>query len=183
MPPRSPFTSLRAKPDNLEIAFGRPHLPDSARPRIDPEPAPVHPLCRLALVAVLAVSAGAALPATAGQADRDSALRWFDGMDTDHDQVITPDEMLRVREKRFGRYDGDGDGYVTLDEFNFAVPKEQEDEIERRSRRFDVMDEDNDDRLTKEEYLGFGDRVIHEADQDGDGSITRDEFADTVAPQ
>jgi len=148
----------------------------------------VCPLRRLALPALLALLAIgpvllAAAPAAAGPADRDSAFRWFDGVDTDHDQIIGPEEMERVRDKRFDRYDGNRDGYVTLDEFNFALPDEMEDEIERRRRRFAVMDLDDDGRLTRDEYLQFGVRVIQEADMDGDGRITRSEFADTVAPQ
>ncbi len=141
-------------------------------------------LRRLALAALLAApTAGVALPATAGPADRESALRWFDGVDTDRNQVIDAEEMTRVRAKRFSRYDGDGDGQVSLDEFNFAVPEDLGDEIERRARRFRVMDQDGDGQLTSDEYLSFGGRVIQAADVDGDGSVTRDEFANTVAPQ
>lgn len=131
----------------------------------------------------LLLGLAAALPAAAGPADRDSALRWFDAVDTDHDEMIDAEEMHRVRDKRFRRYDGDGDGYITLDEFNFAVPDDLADEIERRARRFAVMDTDDDDLLTQDEYLAFGNRVIEAADQDGDGIVSRHEFADTVAPQ
>lgn len=148
-------------------------------------------MCLLRRLASLALrsapAAGLALlawqPAVAGPADRESALRWYDAVDTDRNQVVGADEMHRVRDKRFGRYDGDGDGYVTVDEFNFAVPEDLGDEMERRRRRFAVMDQDGDGRLTRDEYLQFGERVIQEADVNGDGTITRDEFADTVAPQ
>lgn len=139
-------------------------------------------ISRPALLVSLALLAGIA-PAAAGPADRESALRWFDGVDTDHDQVIGPEEMHRVRAKRFDRYDGNGDGKITLDEFNFSVPRDLEDEIERRSRRFAVMDLDGDGRLTREEYLEFGNRVLKAADRDGDGRITREEFAESVAPR
>jgi hypothetical protein len=135
------------------------------------------------LAAPLAGGSLAIAPAAAGQADRDSALRWYDGVDTDHNEMVDAAEMNRVRDKRFRRYDGNGDGDITLDEFNYSIPEDLGDERERRSRRFAAMDRDGDSRLTKEEYLQFGDRVIQAADQNGDGIVTRQEFADTVAPQ
>jgi Ca2+-binding EF-hand superfamily protein len=122
-------------------------------------------------------------PAVAGQADRESALRWYDGVDTDHNEMVDAAEMNRVRDKRFRRYDGNGDGYITLDEFNYSIPEDLGDERERRNRRFAVMDRDGDRQLDKDEYLAFGGRVIQAADQNGDGVISRQEFADTVAPQ
>jgi Ca2+-binding EF-hand superfamily protein len=136
----------------------------------------------VALLILLAAPLSVA-PATAGQADRESALRWYDGVDTDHNEMVDAAEMNRVRDKRFRRYDGNGDGYITLDEFNYSIPEDLGDERERRSRRFAVMDRDGDSRLIKEEYLEFGGRVIQAADRNGDGIVTRQEFADTVAPQ
>ena len=136
----------------------------------------------VALLILLAAPLSVA-PAAAGQADRESALRWYDGVDTDHNEMVDAAELNRVRDKRFRRYDGNGDGYITLDEFNYSIPEDLGDERERRSRRFAVMDRDGDSRLIKEEYLEFGGRVIQAADRNGDGIVTRQEFADTVAPQ
>lgn len=136
----------------------------------------------VALLMLLATPLSVA-PAAAGQADRESALRWYDGVDTDHNETVDAAEMNRVRDKRFRRYDGNGDGYITLDEFNYSIPEDLGDERERRSRRFAVMDRDGDSRLDKDEYLAFGGRVIQAADRNGDGIVTRQEFADTVAPQ
>lgn len=135
------------------------------------------------LVALLLAGLLAAGTAAAGPDDRDSALRWFDSVDSDHDGAFDSAEIERVRDKRFRRYDGNGDGYVSLDEFNFSVPENFGDEIERRRRRFLVMDLDADQRLTKDEYMRFGARVVEAADVNGDGIVTRDEFADTVAPR
>ncbi|MGE0653464.1 MAG: EF-hand domain-containing protein [Alphaproteobacteria bacterium] len=153
-------------------------MPPTARERR--RLSPIAMLTGLAAALLLTPFAGA--PAAAGPADRDSALHWFDSVDTDHDGAFDAAEIERVRDKRFRRYDGNGDGYVTLDEFNFAVPEELADEVERRRRRFLVMDLDGDQRLTKDEYMLFGTRVIDAADSNGDGIVTRDEFADSVAP-
>lgn len=130
----------------------------------------------------LCAGIGSPGPAIAAEADRASALRWFDGVDTDRSGTIDLAEVDRVREKRVRRYDGDGDGYISLDEFNYSVPRELEDELERRRRRFAVMDLDGDERLDRSEYMGFGARVVDAADLDGDGAVTRDEFLQTVAP-
>ena len=132
---------------------------------------------------LLAMAVLAPASAAAGPADRDSALRWFDAVDSDHNGVTDVAEMNRVRDKRFRRYDGDGDGYITLDEFNFSLPEDLADEIERRARRFTVMDLDDDGELTKDEYMQFAGRVAAAADLNGDGFVTRDEFATAVAPQ
>lgn len=145
-------------------------------------PLPLHPLT-LAAPLLLALAVLAPASAEAGPADRDSALRWFDDVDSDHNGITDVAEMDRVRDKRFRRYDGNGDGYITLDEFNFSLPEDLADEIERRARRFAVMDLDDDDALTKDEYMQFGGRVAAAADLNGDGVVTRDEFATAVAPQ
>jgi len=132
---------------------------------------------------VLLAALAGGLPAQAAQADRESALRWYDAVDTDKSQTVDAEEMRRVRGRWFPRYDGDGDDHVSLDEFNFSVPAELADERERRARRFKVMDLNGDGLLSREEHLQFGDRVIQAADLNGDGMVTRDEFAQTVAPQ
>jgi Ca2+-binding EF-hand superfamily protein len=148
-----------------------------------PSRRPLLPALLILVAPLLAVSLFSPGSAQAGPADRESALRWFDGVDSDHNGVIDVAEIDRVRDKRFRRYDGDGDGYITLDEFNFSLPEELGDEIERRARRFAVMDLDDDDELTKDEYMRFGGRVAAAADLDGDGVVTREEFATAVAPQ
>ena len=135
------------------------------------------------MITAFLAALSAAAPGYAAQDDRDSALRWYDAVDTDKSQTIDAEEMRRVRERWFPRYDGDGDGYVSLDEFNFSVPAELADERERRSRRFKVMDLDGDGLLSREEHLQFGNRVMQAADLNGDGIVSRDEFAQTVAPQ
>ncbi len=143
------------------------------------------PLNLLTSAAPLLIALAVLAPASvqAGPDDRESALRWFDDVDSDHNGVTDVAEIDRVRDKRFRRYDGDGDGYITLDEFNFSLPENLADEIERRARRFAVMDLDDDGRLTKDEYMQFGGRVVAAADLNGDGVVTRDEFATAVAPQ
>jgi Ca2+-binding EF-hand superfamily protein len=111
----------------------------------------------------------------------DSAMRWFDGIDVDKDDVMTLEEMTRVSEKRFPRTDADGDGRLTEDEYLFGIPADRLDEIEPAKRRFSVMDRDGDGFATREEYLAFGARILEIADQDGDGRVTREEFAVSVA--
>lgn len=145
----------------------------------------LRPAAPFPLVAGFALAAQLfwAAPAAAGPADRESALRWFDEVDSNRSGTIDVAEIDRVRDKRFRRYDGDGDGYITLDEFNFSVPEELADEIERRRRRFHVMDLDGDGQLSKDEYMKFGARVAAAADINGDGVVTREEFAEAVAPQ
>jgi len=133
------------------------------------------------LVAVLLIHASTMVtPATAQQAASDSAMRWFDDIDVDKDGAMTTAEMVRVRDKRFSRLDGNADGQLTIDEYVFGVPPNREDEIERVRRRFAIIDTDQDGYATKEEYMAFGDRVMQTADLDGDGRVLRQEFAASV---
>jgi Ca2+-binding EF-hand superfamily protein len=139
-----------------------------------------HPSITFSAGLVLAVVM--TFPAAAQEEAPDSAMRWFSGIDVDGDGFMTLDEMTGVRDKRFGRTDGNDDGLLTVDEYTFGIPKRLEDVIERRRNRFAAIDRDGDGSVTKEEYMAFGDQVIEAADLDGDGKVSRAEFTESVTP-
>jgi len=127
----------------------------------------------LALLAL--VSLAAPTPAQA-DADRDSALMWFDGFDRDHDQILTVDDIVRGGGKSFRRGDMDGDGALNALEYVHSLPEGETEERERWLRRFNAMDGNADAIVTVEEFEAFATRVVRGADTDGDGTMTRDEF-------
>jgi Ca2+-binding EF-hand superfamily protein len=140
--------------------------------------------CRLAIVP-LCLSWGLLAgvpPASAQETDYESAMRWFDGIDNDGDGAITVEEIVRIEGKQARRMDSDGDGRLSLREFNFGIPADREDLIARRTRRFGIMDADLDGFVTESESTAFAERVIAEADQNGDGRVTRAEFEAAVSP-
>jgi len=122
-------------------------------------------------------------PAPAQESDLDSAMRWFDDVDADRDGTIAVEEIVRVEGRQARRMDADGDGRLTLEEFNYGIPADRGDVIARRSRRFGAMDADLDGFVTQAETKTFAGRVVAEADQDGDARVTRAEFEASIAPQ
>lgn len=124
----------------------------------------------------------AATRAPAQESDLESAMRWFDDMDTDRDGAITAAEIIRVGGRQARRMDSNADGRLTLDEFNYGIPADREDVIARRTRRFRAMDADLDGFVTEAESKAFAERVVAEADQDGDARVTRVEFEASVTP-
>lgn len=134
--------------------------------------------CLVALAAICLLSAAAL-----AETDLESAMNWFAGVDKDRDGAITAEEIVTIEARQARRMDSDGDGRLTLEEFDFGIPADRQDTIRRRIRRFEIMDTDLDGFVTKTESAAFAERVVAEADQDGDGRVTQAEFEAGVSPQ
>lgn len=128
--------------------------------------------------AALAVAAILGSPAVAQdtESDADSAGRYFDRLDQKKQGHFTLADMQRIEAKSFLRTDDNKDGELTLSEYNFGIPDERQDVIERFTRRFRLADADNNGRITMDEYMGFCAKVVAAADSNQDGMVTRDEF-------
>jgi Ca2+-binding EF-hand superfamily protein len=129
-------------------------------------------------LAFLATLLFLATPAFAQQTETDaqSAERYFDRLDQKKQGFFTLADMQRVEAKTFIRTDDDKDGSLTLSEFNFGIPDEREDIIDRFTRRFRLADADNNGRITMDEYMEFCERVVAAADANQDGMVTKEEF-------
>ena len=123
-------------------------------------------------------TAFSAAPAFAQEAETDaqSAERYFDRLDQKKQGFITAADMQRVEAKVFVRTDDNKDGVLTLSEYNFGIPDDQQAVIDRFTRRFRLADADNDGRITMDEYMAFCERVVAAADANHDGKVTKDEF-------
>jgi hypothetical protein len=122
------------------------------------------------------------LPAAAHAEFSVAAQRWFDSFDQNKDGVMTPEEYTAVAEKQFGRVDSNSDQLVDQSEYVFGIPEGNDEELARAQKRFAIMDRNGDEAATEEEYVAFGQQVIDLSDFDGDGNMTRDEFAASVSP-
>lgn len=132
------------------------------------------------LVYVLALGGAllGALPALAQEpeTDQQSAARYFDRLDQKKQGFFTLADMQRIEGKVFTRTDENKDGEMTLSEYNFGIPDEREDVIDRFTKRFRLADADNSGRVTLEEYMQFCANVVAAADTNQDGMVTKDEF-------
>src|SRR5215510_12763944 len=103
------------------------------------------------------MTALSAIPALAQQTETDaqSAERYFDRLDQKKQGFFTLADMQRIEGKTFKRTDDDKDGELTLSEYNFGIPDERQDVIERFTKRFRMADADTNGRVTMDEYMAF----------------------------
>jgi len=114
--------------------------------------------------------------AVAQETDAQSAEHYFDRLDQKKQGFITLADMQRNEAKTFKRTDDNKDGELTLTEYNFGIPDDRQDVIDRFTRRFRLADADNNGRVTMDEYMAFCAKVIDAADTNKDGQVTKDEF-------
>lgn len=134
-------------------------------------------------LAVATLAALFAAPALAQQPETDeqAAARYFERLDQKKQGFFTLADMQRIESKVFIRTDEDKDGTMTLSEYNFGIPDEREDVIERFTRRFRLADADTNGRVTLEEYMQFCVNVVAAADANRDGMVTLEEFVAATA--
>lgn len=128
------------------------------------------------IVLAALLSALAAASAMAQETDAQSAERYFDRLDQKKQGFITLADMQRIEAKAFKRTDDNKDGEITLSEYNFGIPDDRQDVIDRFTRRFRLADADSNGRVTMDEYMAFCAKVIDAADANKDGQVTKDEF-------
>lgn len=125
---------------------------------------------------LIALLIGSPAFAQGTESDADSAARYFDRLDQKKQGFITAADMQRVEAKVFVRTDDNKDGLLTLSEYNFGIPEDQQAVIDRFTRRFRLADADNNGSITMDEYMAFCERVVAAADANQDGMVTKEEF-------
>jgi Ca2+-binding EF-hand superfamily protein len=128
-------------------------------------------MCLIVLLSALGSGSAAAQ-----ETDAQSAERYFNRLDQKKQGFITLADMQRIEAKAFKRIDDNKDGEITLSEYNFGIPDDRQDVIDRFTRRFRLADADSNGRITMDEYMAFCAKVIDAADANKDGQVTKDEF-------
>ena len=93
---------------------------------------------------------------------------------------ISWQEYMAVREEMFARTDEDGDGQLVFDEYlaefenrlDKQIAKARKVRVDRTDKRFDVLDVDNNDQMTFEEFQLSGVRSFVRQDLDKNGKVT-----------
>jgi len=166
----------------------------------------------------IAISTAVFVPATLSAQEKDGRQAFraemqalikerFARLDADGSGIVSHDEMLASARANFDEYDGNSDGFLSLDELPEVMPlpehvqkrrelKEQRfverggdpEKAQKRSEkrqptriRFVArMDKDRDELVSFDEFSKPTIRMFKRADGNGDGEITEEEMADSM---
>lgn len=128
-----------------------------------------------AVLAIAGLAAGAALAqGMMDRGDRHGGGRGHQllrALDADGDRVVTIEEARALQLDRLGRFDTDGDGTLSLDEF---TPLFTEVTRTRMVNMYQYLDADGDGEVTEAEMLSPVQKLT-QMDLDGDGDVDRDD--------
>jgi Ca2+-binding EF-hand superfamily protein len=99
--------------------------------------------------------------------------RLFEQFDTNQDGVVTQVEIDEVRSSRLAEFDADGDGSLTLEEYQALWLDAMR---ERMVDQFQAHDDDGDGLVTVEEFGERYDSMVGRLDRNDDGEITQDDL-------
>lgn len=130
----------------------------------------------LLVTASFALSAGAAFSQDRGHGGHDRHHRGGDMgaqlmelYDTNGDGAITQEEIDTARADRLAAFDADGNGTLSLEEYQALWLDAYR---ERMVDNFQRHDDDGDGAITVEEFGEDQSRLVRRLDRDGDGTLT-----------
>lgn len=106
-----------------------------------------------------------------GQGER--AERMFERFDTNQDGTITQAEIDEVRSSRLAEFDEDGDGSLTIEEYQVLWMDAMR---PRMVRAFQRLDTDGDASVTVEEFVEPFGSMVRRLDRNDDGELTQDDL-------
>lgn len=96
--------------------------------------------------------------------------RIFEDADANNDGKLTQEEIDAYRDARFAEFDSDGNGELSLEEFQAL---HQEITQPMTVRAFQMHDPDGNAAITKDEFASRTQGLVSRLDRDGDGALTR----------
>jgi Ca2+-binding EF-hand superfamily protein len=126
------------------------------------------------LAAAAALLAGAAVaPVLAQGWHGRGGPSLFDTYDTNEDGKLTQAEVDAARQQQLTRFDRDGNGRLTLEEYQALWLDAMR---EPMVRRFQAHDRDGDAVVTVEEFQARFSDLVEDRDDNNDGELTQDEL-------
>jgi len=100
-------------------------------------------------------------------------FRMLESFGTNEDGKLSQEEIDQSRGERFGRFDGDADQALTLQEYEqLWLDAMREVMVDR----FQDLDADGDAKVTAEEFKRPFAKMVQRRDRNGDGVIDREDF-------
>jgi len=99
----------------------------------------------------------------------------FDAFDSNNDGKVTQAEVDATRKGKFDEFDANKDGKLTLAEYEELWLSAMRD---RMVDRFQFHDDDGDASVTLDEFQSRSSRMVMRLDENGDGEVTRQELRD-----
>jgi Ca2+-binding EF-hand superfamily protein len=122
--------------------------------------------CVLSLVSLAAVAGGAK--------GKGKFMEYFDA---NQDGVVTMSELNEASKQRYTKMDADGNGAVTLDEFQAYLGDRK---AQWREQRFTEMDSNGDNQISQQEYIQYkqqrAEQRYQQMDADNDGVVSKEEY-------
>ena len=99
--------------------------------------------------------------------------RFLQRFDANNDGKVTQEEINTVKSEQFAKYDKDGNGVLSLEEWQAM---RQDRMKERQAQGFSRHDANGDGGISKEEFLAKSNRWMERMDHNGDHMIDQDEM-------
>ena len=117
-----------------------------------------------------------------GQEGGQMAEKMFKEADTNGDGAISMDEFNAIQAGHFKRMDANGDGKITRDEMEAGHKKRMGKGTTHLDKRFDAADANHDGGLDREEAkaLPMLSMYFDEVDTNKDSKVTREEYFDAM---
>ncbi|MEO1551768.1 MAG: hypothetical protein AAFR93_15270 [Pseudomonadota bacterium] len=100
-------------------------------------------------------------------------LQMLEQFDTNGDRALTQEEVIEARAAQLTEFDADGDGALSLAEYEALWLDAMR---ERMVDRFQSHDDDGTGTITLEEFQEDVARLVERGDRNGDGVLNRDDF-------